>query len=184
VTHAEFGKPIKCQCKIKQQVVDLFGSAHIPDDYQSYSLESYLHLPLSPSQEQAAMMVHGFLLPRLAGTYQGRKRGLYLYGTFGVGKTGLAISALRMALDAGQSGLYLPTSELFDILYEAIAASNRLVRGYGEAEDKEEEQASSKLLRLVDTVSWLVIHCKAKNWVWYAQAATPHWSICNALSPR
>ena len=51
----------------------------------------------------------------------------------------------------------MPTAALFDILHEAVAASYRLVRGYGEAEDKEEEIAASKLLRLVDTVSWLVL---------------------------
>jgi DNA replication protein DnaC len=155
--HPEFGKLRKCQCKIKQQAKELFGGAHIPDDFQTCSFESYLCLPLSAEQRQAAMWVQAFVLPRLEATYAGRKRGLYLHGLWGIGKTGLAVSALRQAIDAGKTGLYLPTSDLFDILYESIAASQRLMRGYGDEEDKEEESAGSKLLRLVDSVEWLVL---------------------------
>jgi DNA replication protein DnaC len=44
---------------------------------------------------------------------------LYLYGACGIGKTGLAISALRLAIAAGKSDLYLSTAELFQLLYEA-----------------------------------------------------------------
>jgi DNA replication protein DnaC len=154
--HPEFGKPVKCVCKIKQQANDLFGGAHIPDDFNACSFESYQALPLDAVQKQVAMMVQVFVLERL-GQYEGRKRGLYLYGLWGVGKTGLAVSALRMALDAGHSGLYLPTYELFDILYESIAASTRLTRGYGNEEDRQEESAGAKLLRLVDSVEWLVL---------------------------
>lgn len=154
--HPEFGKAIKCVCKLKQQANDLFGGAHIPDDFKDRSFESYLNLSLDPAQRDIAMMVQVFVLDRL-GPYEGSKRGLYLYGSWGVGKTGLAISALRMALDAGHSGLYLPTFELFDILYESIAASQRLMRGYGDEDDRKEESASAKLLRLVDMVEWLVL---------------------------
>jgi DNA replication protein DnaC len=155
--HPEFGKLKKCQCKIRQQAQALFGGAHIPDDFTAFSFESYQCLPLSPDQRQAAMLVQAFVLPRLDATFAGRKRGLYLYGLWGVGKTGLAVSALRQAIEAGYSGLYLSTAELFDILYEAIAASQRLVRGYGDDEDKAEESAGAKLLRLVEQVQWLVL---------------------------
>jgi DNA replication protein DnaC len=154
--HPEFGKPKMCQCKIKKRAHELFGGARIPDDFQTCSFESYLSLPLSPEQRQAVMLVQAFVVPRLSKTCVSRKRGLYLHGSWGVGKTGLAISALRMALDAGKSGLYLPTSVLFDVLYEAIAASQRLMHSYGDEEDKAEQSAGSKLLRLVDSVEWLV----------------------------
>jgi DNA replication protein DnaC len=154
--HPAFGKPQPCQCKLKAQAQDLFGGAHLPDDFLTCSFESYLRLSLSPEQHQAAIMVQTFVLTRLQG-YQGRKRGLYLHGVWGVGKTGLAVAALRQALLAGQSGLYLSTVELFDCLYEAIAASQRLMRGYGDEEDKAEETAGSKLLRLVGSVKWLVL---------------------------
>jgi DNA replication protein DnaC len=140
----------------KQQTYTLFGGAHIPDDFQACSFESYLSLSLSPEQLQAAAMIQAFTFSRLV-PYTGQKRGLYLYGLWGMGKTGLAISALRMALDAGHSGLYLQTAELFEILYESLAASQRLMRGYGDEEDKSEETSGSRLLRLVENVEWLVL---------------------------
>jgi DNA replication protein DnaC len=135
----------------------LFGGTHIPHDFRTWSFESYQRLPLADTQRQAALFLQAFMQPRLDQSYRGRKRGVYLYGSWGVGKTGLALSALQMALQAGYSGLYLPTIELFNILYESIAASQRLMRGSGDETDREEESAGAKLLRLVEQVEWLVL---------------------------
>jgi DNA replication protein DnaC len=154
--HPAFGKPRPCQCTLRRRATALFGDAHIPEEMSDFSFESYLQQPLAEEQRQVAMQVQGFLLPRLA-TYEGRKRGLYLYGLWGRGKTGLAIAALRGAIAAGKSGLYLSTAELFKMLYEAIAASQRLARGYGDQEDRVEEAAGTKVLRLVESVEWLVL---------------------------
>ena len=154
--HPAFGKPTPCRCKQQSRMQTLFGGAHIPIDCRTWSFERYLRLPLADTQRQAALLLHAFMRPRIQ-TYSGRKRGVYLYGDYGVGKTGLAISALQMAIQAGYSGLYLPTAELFDILYASIAASQRLTRGPGDETDREEEAAGAKLLRLVETVEWLVL---------------------------
>jgi DNA replication protein DnaC len=62
-----------------------------------------------------------------------------------------------MVTEAGQTGLFLPTVELFHMLYDAIGATQRLARGYGSEEDKEEDTAGAKLLRLVSSVRWLVL---------------------------
>lgn len=134
----------------------MLREAQLPLDYQICSFESYFRLNLSPEQHQAAVHVQAFVLQRLAG-YSGHKRGLYLYGTFGVGKTGLAISVLQQALQAGQTGLYLPTIELFEHLYEGISASQRIKHGYGGKADKEEEAAGATLLRQIEGVCWLVL---------------------------
>ncbi len=156
VGHPDFGKPKKCLCKLKKETNSLFGGAHIPDDFSGCSFETYQQLPITSEQQQVAMMVQAFVVPRIV-PYEGRKRGLYLYGVGGLGKTGLAVSALRMALEAGHSGLYLPTYELFDMLYESIAASQRMARGYATEEDREEETAGAKLLRLMDEIEWLAL---------------------------
>jgi primosomal protein DnaI len=104
-----------------------------------------------------ALRVQQFVTEWLLGSYTGEKRGLYLYGPWGVGKSGLAIAALREAIAAGHSSLYLSTSSLLDMLREAIAASQRLARGYGDEEDKQEESAGAKVLRQVEEVEWLVL---------------------------
>jgi DNA replication protein DnaC len=157
LNHPMFGKLKQCKCKVREAAQKLFGGAHIPADYTSYSFASYLQLPLDAEQRKVAGMVQAFGIQRLAEPYQGKKRGLYLYGPWGTGKTALAIELLKAAIDADQTALYLSTSELFDILREAIAASYRLKRGYGDTEDREEESAGSKLLRLVQSVQWLVL---------------------------
>src|SRR5205085_388023 len=150
-------KPVMCKCTLQSRAQEVFGGANIPVDYQAYTLETYLHLSLSRSQQQAAIQVQAMVLQRLAAGYSGHKRGLYLYGLFGVGKTGLAISALNLALSSGKTGLYLPTIDLFEHLYEAIAASQRIRHGYGQKADKEDESLASKLLRQIDDVEWLVL---------------------------
>lgn len=155
--HPQFGKLVMCQCKLKQQVDEHFQGAHIPHHLQQCSFEQYARFPISAEQRKAAMQVQTFVLQRLAGHYSGSKCGLYLYGLWGLGKTGLAISALLQAIAAGKTGLYLSTAELFDTLYESIAASHRLMRGYGDEEDQREESAGSKVLRLVERVEWLVL---------------------------
>jgi DNA replication protein DnaC len=154
--HPSFGKSVACQCRVKQRVT-LFGGAHIPDDFHHRTFETYLKLPLAPEQRQVVTRVMRFMAQRVEAGYEGERRGLYLYGSWGIGKTGLAIAALCQAIEAGQSALYLSTSELFAPLYEAIAASQRLAHGYGDLEDKQEEVAGAKVLRLVETVTWLVL---------------------------
>jgi DNA replication protein DnaC len=155
--HPAFGKAVKCQCHAQKQAKSLSSKAHIPDDLRNASFESYLRFPLSLPQQQAAMQVQAFVLRRLTSSYNGQKRSLYLYGLWGVGKTGLAISALNLVLQEGKTGLYLPTIDLFESLYEAIAASQRIRQGYGEKADKEEESTAAKLLRQMERVTWLVL---------------------------
>ncbi|MBO0797006.1 MAG: ATP-binding protein, partial [Ktedonobacteraceae bacterium] len=129
---------------------------YLPDDFLDRTFQSYLELVLSPEQRQAAEQVETFVRTRME-DYRGKKRGLYLFGSWGVGKTGLAISALGQALAAGKSGLYLPTTKLFASLYDAIAASERMRAGYGDDEDRQEESMGSRLLRQVEQVEWLVL---------------------------
>lgn len=156
VGHPLFGKAQPCVCKIQAQANNLFKGTNVPSFYEACSFASYLALPLEGEQSKIAAQVQTFVLLRLR-EYQGQKRGLYLYGDWGTGKTGLAVAALKEVLAAGQPALYLPTFQLFQMLRESIAASQRIKRGYAGSEDREEESAGSKLLRLVQTIPWLVL---------------------------
>jgi DNA replication protein DnaC len=130
--------------------------AQLPEDCQHFSFESYLTRGLAPSQRESAEAVQTFVQTRLS-SYTGRKRGLYLYGSYGTGKTGLSVSALRLALAAGRTVLYLPTSKLFKVLYQSIAASQRMAMGEHDEETLAEQHQASKLLKRVSTVAWLVL---------------------------
>jgi DNA replication protein DnaC len=135
----------------------LFGGANIPHELRECTFASLAQLPNTQEQQAAALKVQAFMLPRARGEYTGYKRGLYLYGAWGRGKSGLAVAALRLAAENGQTVLFLPTIELFANLYDAIGASQRLMRGYGDEEDRQEDTAAAKLLRLVLQVKWLVL---------------------------
>jgi DNA replication protein DnaC len=107
--HPEFSKAKACWRIVKQRANTFFGDAHIPAHFQACSFESYLVLSLASKQQQVAMRVLSFVVTRIGKTYAGEKRGRYLYGSWGMGKTRLAITVLHMAIETGQSGLYLPT---------------------------------------------------------------------------
>jgi DNA replication protein DnaC len=111
--HPEFGRSMPCQCTVRQRV-SRTGLAQIPEEFQGRSFASYLEQRLDPEQELVAMQVMKWTMERLDGTYAGSKRGLYLCGSLGIGKTGLAVAALQEAILAGKSGLYLSTSLLLD----------------------------------------------------------------------
>lgn len=135
----------------------LFTGTNLPPRYAHWTFASYLTLPLDPQQNQMAAQVETFVTLRLHNAYKGQKCSLYLYGPGGTGKTGLAIAALHTVGDAGQPALYLPTFQLFQIESESIAAVQRIHRGCADDEDWENERTGAKLLRLAQTVPWLVL---------------------------
>jgi DNA replication protein DnaC len=157
INHPLFGKAQPCHCTVHAQKHSLFKGANLPPLYAHCTFTTYLTLPLEPHQRDVAALVETFVTLRLQETYRGYKRGLYLYGPWGTGKTGLAIAALQTVVAARQPALYLPTFQLFQILRESIAASQRVREGYADDEDQEDESSGSKLLRLVRTIPWLVL---------------------------
>lgn len=130
---------------------ELFGDAHIPHYATDWTFGSY---PASGDQSAKARVLQ-FVSHNLAGT--SGKRGLYLVGETGQGKTSLAIAALQHVIKKGHSGVFMTTLELFGLLRGAIAASRRIERGDGDYEDRYEQSQGAKLLRLVKTVEWLVL---------------------------
>jgi DNA replication protein DnaC len=144
-----------------QLINDLFGDAHIPWYAREWSFSTFPQA----SNEIAFDAVTNFVAERLANIPG--KRGLYLTGAQGLGKTGLAISALQAVLRKGHSGVFMTTVELFEILRGAIAASQRMQSGdkqwnhqtqsYEYFQDKYEASQGARLHRLVKSVEWLVL---------------------------
>jgi DNA replication protein DnaC len=86
----------------------LFGGANIPFQYKDWTFSTF---PKDSEKRPALEQVKDWLAAMLGGD-DTSKRGLYLQGEFGVGKTSLAISALKEILQAGQPGLFLTTTTL------------------------------------------------------------------------
>jgi DNA replication protein DnaC len=157
VGHPHFGKPQRCHCTLAGRTQAVFERATIPHTLHNCSFESLARLPNTSEQQKAALKIQAFLLEQLHHPSATHKHGLYLWGQLGRGKTGLALSALRIVLAAGKTGGYLPASDLFAALYAAIAASQRLLHGRGTDEDRQEETAGARVLRMVETVECLVL---------------------------
>jgi len=157
VGHPQFGKPQRCQCTLAEHTQAVFERATIPHTLHDCSFESLSRLPNTSEQQTAALKIQAFLLEYLHHPSSTHKHGLYVWGQLGRGKTGLALSALRVVLAAGKTGSYLPASDLFSTLYEAIAASQRLMRSYGDDDDRAEDMEGARVLRMVETVECLVL---------------------------
>lgn len=73
---------------------------------------------------------------------EGNEHGLYLYGDFAVGKTGLAISIIQAAMQREEDAVFIRSLDLLDRLRQAIARGN---------------DEGDQLLHLVKTVTWLAL---------------------------
>jgi hypothetical protein len=98
------------------------------------------HAALGAAQEYAAgIALLGTPLSRRE-MDPGEKRGLFLFGPFGVGKTGLAVLALKECLKAGMSGAFIRTAKLL----------KEIKRGYNDG-------TSDEQVRIAETVDVLVL---------------------------
>ncbi len=131
-----------------QMINQLFGDSHIPFYAKDWTFTSF------PGNKAAATAVKGFLSEALGGFLA--KRGLYLSGDVGKGKTSLAISALQFVIRRGHAGCFVTLVELFDILRESIGASRRLQRGDSDAVTRFEASKGARLLKLLREVEWAV----------------------------
>lgn len=123
--------------KQAELVQRLFGGADIPWSMKDWDFSSF---PFYGDQGAKAQ-VQAFVQAHLAGEH--RRRGLWLGGNLGHGKTSLAVSALKDAIRHRQLGLFILIPDLFN----RIRASMR--------DDATEH--GDELLEAVCTVSWLVL---------------------------
>lgn len=116
-------------------VARLFGGADIPDDARLWTFKNF---PVD-ADRAALKAVQDFVTRHLAGDMN-VKRGCYIGGAAGRGKTSLAISALKAVMEQGHMALFVMSTELFKRI-------QRSLNGHGEDE----------LLEAITTVPWLVL---------------------------
>jgi DNA replication protein DnaC len=96
----------------------LFNGANIPFQYADWTFASFP--PKNEEKQQACRFVQNWIHDMLSGA-KGEKRGLYLHGDLGVGKTSLAVSALKEVLHAGQPGLFVSTRQMLKRIRDCYA---------------------------------------------------------------
>ena len=108
---------VACDCGMQERAVRVMERARIPKRYEHCDFESYVTdladgktwtAQHSQSLKQAKLLTQGFVRD-----YPGSaEKGLLLMGPSGVGKTHLAVAALKELLKRGHSGLFCDYREL------------------------------------------------------------------------
>lgn len=122
-----------------ERIARLFERANISWRAHDWEFASYP----ADGDRQALVATAGFVRRHTLHQDEKSKRLLILEGPTGSGKTGLAISALKVALRAEQSGLFLMTAEMF-LRFQASFHQ----AGAG---------APNDLLQIIEDVEWLVL---------------------------
>ena len=125
---------------LQAKLVDrLFGGSQIPFKARDWSFDTF---PASGDQNAKAM-VKLFVETHKSMQDQTEKRGLYLAGLLGRGKTGLSICALKAFIQSGRLSLFVSTPELMD----------RLRATFG----KDSDESQDELLKIITEVPFLVL---------------------------
>jgi DNA replication protein DnaC len=107
---------VACQCGMEERAEKVMERAHIPKRYEHCDFESYAtdladgktwtnqH---EESLKYGKLQVQGFVRD-----YPGTEKGLLLMGPSGVGKTHLAVAALKDLIRRGHAGLFCDYREL------------------------------------------------------------------------
>lgn len=108
----DFGKVFPCPCSEamyrEQRIRRLFGRAQFPSEFLEPGKDSFSSFALRPDGDQEARLL-------VQDWAEQGENGLYLWGTEGVGKTGLAVCALRHRVEVqGVDVLYRYVPELLD----------------------------------------------------------------------
>lgn len=118
--------------RMSENVARLMGKSHIPPRMQDWNFGT------TPGDvDQIALAICANF-----SNCQGEERGIYAFGPFGCGKTGLAISIIQAAMMRGEDAVFIKSLDLMDKLRGAIA------RGSDEGDE---------LLALVKSVRWLAL---------------------------
>ncbi len=105
-----------CECGMEERAVKVMERAHIPKRYEHCDFESYVPdladgktwtAQNEQSLKQAKLLTQAFVRD-----YPATEKGLLLQGNSGVGKTHLAVAALKELIRRGHNGLFCDYREL------------------------------------------------------------------------
>jgi len=129
------------QSEIMQaRLVDrLFGGSQIPYKARDWEFDTF---PENGDQDARALVEH-FVQTHRDMTDETSKRGLWLAGTLGRGKTGLSICTLKEFMRAGHLSLFVSTPQLMDRLRATF--------------EKDSDESQDELLKVITEVPFLVL---------------------------
>ena len=147
---------VACDCGMQDRSTRALDRAHIPKRYEHCDFESYSTDVGSTQHERLALQQAKLSAQSFVRDYPGgSEKGLLLLGPSGVGKTHLAVAALKELIQRGHAGLFCDYRELL----KEIQAS------YNPAS----ESTEMRILEPVRTVEILVLDdlgaSKPSDWV-------------------
>ena len=102
---------VRCECWQQSQSHRLFEDARIPPRYRRCDFENFQVYPQNEKLANAADAVR-----RFAHSFPNVSKGVCLIGPHGIGKTHLAVAALRVALARGYQGVFYEVSDLLRLI--------------------------------------------------------------------
>lgn len=123
------------------QLVDrLFGGPQIPYRARNWTFATFP----AEGDQNALAKVEQFVAAHRDGKDEQSKRGIYIAGKLGRGKTGLAICALKEFIEAGQLSLFVSVPDLMERLRAAMF-------------NKDADESPDELLKAVTDVPFLAL---------------------------
>ena len=121
---------VPCDCGLEERATRVFQRTHIPSRYEHCDFESFVtdladgakYTPeAAGSLQQAKLLAQGFVRDYPGGS----EAGLLLMGPTGVGKTHLAVAALKELVKRGHAGLFCDYRELLKDIQASYNAESQ-----------------------------------------------------------